>query len=646
MIGNVSRWLILLLLLGCNDAKVEPVLTPGTDPRTSMTAPVDLTLALEYGPGLPIAAGPLRLLAINLDDQSRIELELARGSLTDAPRFPIRLPEGPYQLTVFHDRRGNSTFEPCPFPPQPDGMLYADSVDNIHGIAQSIRVHEGDIHIVQIERHLCGPGNSSTGLSGVLKSPIGVDLSERAIFAQLSPYDESTLSPHTPPIQIPLAPNGFSDQIEFSFGELIPGDYLVTLYVDDDGNARPTPCGPRLGGGDRYLTPSKKITISPGERLDLDTIRLTEADGCLDTLTGLRGRIVLDPTLFEALAQLGFEDLAAMPLRIMLTGTNDDDVVAQAPLHLLPHRLDEVPFTITGLPLGMWRVTIWLDLDQDGVFTPCDGLPRGLDLAFHVRDTLSIEAARIVSMGSVSLTLETCGEAITALEGGLTIEHEEGPVGSGRPVRLELYPTDEGGERRSILLFKNHLMLVDDVLFGRVLDVPPGEYRGRIYLDFDRDGEYRSCIDDPYGDRATSPMFTIEIKSGQRLQLNPLHIENLGCAIPPASILPQIEAANEPGVDGASAALRLKISEQGGWHSEFVIDDVYQPHDESFISSQIQLAPGHYQLTAFLDADDDQILDECDSERPDPWRADSEVSLDVTTPTAQPLLFLEPSCWP
>jgi uncharacterized protein (DUF2141 family) len=252
---------------------------------------------------------------------------------------------------------------------------------------------------------------------------------------------------------------------------------------------------------------------------------------------------------------------------------------------------------------------------------------------------VTMHADELTDLGDIEL-IAHCDGPPTGLSGRIEVDIEEGPARSARPVRLALMPLDEG-ERRALPLFDAH-----DTLDGTPghfsRRVPPGRYRARIYVDTDRDGELRRCDTDPFGDRAASEPFDIEITPDTITRLDaPIPVRTLGCPLPAVTLAPRI-ALDALAADGPlPAAIELHLAETGGWTATYTLP--LAPDIAPLLAIDLApLAPGRYRLTAYVDGDADGELDPCDAPTPDPYQTRIEFTLDANNPTADPLLRPEP----
>ncbi|MCA9537614.1 MAG: hypothetical protein KC620_01925, partial [Myxococcales bacterium] len=511
-----------------------------------------------------------------------------------------------------------------------------------------------------LARSICGPGDAATGLSGQLIGPRGAALDGVPIFALFTPVEAlrqvaqqlEDARPRPTALRVPVLPAGLlGGRAGFDVGELVPGIYRVQFFADEDGDHAPTPCGPELGGGDRYVAEPIEVEVVAGVHAPLAAPIELRAGDCPDPLTGLRGTLALAPTLAEQWAAdpslVGPLGVLDGSVRLALVSPQGGvAVVNRTLLTGLSARPLPQPFTVTGVPPGIWRAQVFVDRDADGRFTRCSGWPAGLDAVFVQREEVRIRPGEVLDLGALVLERADCDdEPATGLRGALRLPAEAGAAGSGRAVRMELYPTDNRGERRGLLLFENHREATagdpDAVaVFNR--PVAPGAYRGVIFLDTDGDGAFTGCPLSPYGDRSAVETGPIEVVEGRLTDLGELTVAPLGCPVPPATLTPilsfdQVEWPRDVPLD-----LAMQVREAGGWSLEWSIGAV-EPLAELTLDS-LQLAPGRYEVTAFVDEDGDGQLDPCDADVPDRFVARTPLQLDEQMPAAQARLALQPAC--
>jgi uncharacterized protein (DUF2141 family) len=649
-----------LMFTACLWACADPPTSVQTDAALSPdAAPIErgFTLEVAFDSASPTVSGRLHLLAEPLDGPGQHIIDLAETT-GETTTFEIdALDPGHWRLTVFVDQDRDGHFDDCPYPATPNSPLIADTLDNHHA-RWTGTLAAGSTVTLTLERRLCGPGDATTGLSGTVILPDGIDAAPVPILLALDPVDHEA-----PALRLPLFPAGLDTQrTAFSIGELLAGAYRLTVFSDDDNDGHPSPCGPALGGGDRFAASYPEggggIVIEAGRRLPVE-LPLNLAAGCPDALTGLELDVALDAHLTEALiADRSLDDgtgVLAGPIWLGLIPPEGGPPVQTTQLFDAVAALPGAR-TITGLEPGLWSIAAWVDRDGDGQFGPCGGLAGGLDAVSGRADTVQI-ADGLVRALRIELRQGDCDLELGGLQGDLRVPLEAGPVGSGRAVRLDLF--DEVREDRlSVQLFEDHWRMPDTEgpeqlgRFARTAELPPGTYATVAYLDTDRDGRYTPC--DPvtgFGDRASSqpgdaaePNFeTLQIAPGHLAELGTVTLRDLACPIPDTTIAPTIVVLG--GRDEPAAALRLHIEEAGGWTDDLPLSDALTPlPGVEFTVPRRALPPGRYRLTAYLDTDDDQTLDPCESDPFDAWVGRIEIELSEQTPNQSPILTLEPAC--
>ncbi len=309
------------------------------------------------------------------------------------------------------------------------------------------------------------------------------------------------------------------------------------------------------------------------------------------------------------------------------------------------------PFVIAGLAPGRYDAALYLDGDADQVFSPCGGLNGGVDAVFEQRMAVEVAATGLTDLGEVRLQRSPdCAETDTEIRIRPDIELEEGAVGSGRPVRLELTPVDAQGERRSVLLFENHRDLDSrpagaDGAWHLAVQVRPGRYQARLFVDTDRNGVYRPCTEDPFGDRQAAMPMAVDFGEGPLVDFDRVHVLGHGCVVPDAAIGP--EFVLPPGVTAPPGLyLRFEITEAGGWMEAFPRREPVPSESLPYLQPPLKLAPGSYTLRAWLDATADGLFDTCDAPRPDRWLGTTTFTLDALNLAVRPRIELAPVCPP
>ena len=645
-----------------------------------------VTLVLDHAPlpTAPNAIGPLRFRAEPLTGGPAIDrpLEITRNIWPQEVQAND-LPPGRYTLTVYHDRAGDGVLDSCPFPPSPRDPERADDFDNV-AARLDVRVEDAARFEMRIERQICGPGDFSTGLKGQIEGP-GPDNSTLPIYLYLEPHPPAGLghaggvpeqddagvntgtatmmSAEPAALRIPLFPDGVVGVAEFDIGQLLPGRYRAVFFADADADRTPTPCSSGLGGADRFLAMIDDLQIEGGRRVAFEApVSLVQTPSCPDDLTGVSGEITLSPALAELIEgdatladPLG---LLGGPIRLAFIPAYDDGMTADS-VALFPNITalgTSSRFTVTGLEPGVWRIAAFIDRDDDARFGPCGGLHGGLDAVFHAIDEVRVDAGRVADLGLLELALASdCDTDLNGFRGTIMVGVEPGSRGSGRPVRLELYPETDSLDRLSLLLFENHWSLVDlttgsgeptrFTVAGEAL--PGGSYQARIFLDTNRDGMFSDCRDAPFGDRGWSQVFDVEITEGVVAEIGLREItvvDTAACPLPESGVEPTIVPpfGDRPFPEGA--ALRLAISEDGGWHDDLLLRSSVDDEAQAWHPPIQSLAPGHYRLTAYLDTAPDGMYGPCGTERPDRVAGVVHIVVDEADPVPRPEIALSLSC--
>lgn len=610
-------------------------------PDAGPSAPLRVAVSPRVAEAVP-AGLPLRYEAVSLDDGTR-----RAGALPIASSWPLEaeLPgvvRGTWRVTVFLDRDGDTFFDDCPFPPRAGDSEQAPALDTLSGQVVVRALPERVVEVL-VEQRICGPGAVSTGLSGLVALKDGEAVAG-PVMALLEPVGQSVEPGEArplPDLRITLRDGALDEALPFSLGEILPGRWRLTVFEDTDGDATPTPCDVQPGGGDRHVSLPVEVDVVAGQRVVVPEPVVLRALDCPAQLTGLRGEVSLaaglpaDPGLDGPLGPL------EGPLRLALFRSSGGEPVATTTLlaavdaRPLPHR-----FTVTGLPEGSWRLVAWIDRDGDGAFTPCGGL-TGIDATWLQREDVRVVAGEVRAVEPLALVRQPCDPASeTGLTGRILLPTEDGPVGSGRPVRARLVPRG-GGPERSLQLLDNHRAAAPSarVIASRL---PPGRYDLIVYLDSDQDGVFTDCRQAPYGDRAAVALDDVDIPEGRIVSLGTPTLSLLGCMVPHAELRPRV--VYDPAVVAEEGPLRLIITERGGWREQRLLAPRSSPVLPEPLLEPLTLAPGEYQLEAWLDVDRDERLGGCGDAAEDPAVARLVLRLDAVTPEADPFLRLEPPC--
>jgi hypothetical protein len=428
-------------------------------------------------------------------------------------------------------------------------------------------------------------------------------------------------------------------------GELLPGKYDITIFADTDGDHSPSPCGPELGGGDSYSAQIQNVEVIAGQRRNIDTTLTLRPTGCPEIITGMRGHFAIEPelvngpqwsetgspwSLLEGAAYVHLvsidEDLPGLSWRLLPT-------VATRPFPQV--------FTVSGIPPGLWRLELFLDRDNDGRFVPCNGIPAGFDRVYVIKEDIRIRNGEVIDIGLLTLAATDCGhEPISGIRGLATAVAESGPQGSGRPVRLELYPLGSSSERLGFRMFDNHSKLpAEGARFSQ--DVPVGSYRGRFYLDTNRDGDFGECTIDPFADRSAGPPFVIDLSPGALVDIGVQEITPLGCPALLSSLTLNISPPPEVPVLNPDR-LRVLLREVGGWQDDQPLEVTVG--SEAWETAPLELPAGTYHITAYLDDDEDALFRPCDDADGESIFAEFMIDIDGTDPIRSVNLNLAVNC--
>lgn len=640
-----SSILALTLAGGC-----DPESRTGTDPPAVMRidAGVDAPYTLVVEPVLASVAPPEQPLTLIARDLSTGTIIVE--TLPIARAWPLEvelegLGRGIWAVQVFVDDDEDGVFDACPFPPRATDPENLDAVDDFSG-ESVLRVVPGGRGTVAVERRICGPGAPQTGLRGVVSPPDGAAIAGPImVFLAPQPGADDVGAP-SPALRVVLHDGVLAEPVEFSIGQLAPGTYAVTAFADADADATPSPCesaeSTRIGGADTHLALTRTITVEAGARPSLGEPLVLLPRTCPEPLTGLTGVVSLPPDLpadpdFDGpLGPVsGALRLAWFP-SINAEAVANTAILAAIDARPLPHT-----FTVTGVPDGVWRMVAWIDRDRDGSFTPCGGL-AGIDATWAQVEDVQVIDGQIGALEPIVLQRNPCDAAAeTGLTGTLTVDVEPGAVGSGRPVRAELIPLN-GDPPRSLQLADNHTALPPD---GRFIasGIPAGRYDVVVYVDTDRDGRLISCRQAEYGDRAIARRDAVTVEAGRITALGEVAVQSEACDVPRAELRPQFDFSDRipPGV---VADLRFNVRERGGWEIERRLRTAVSPSVGTLFTESIDLAPGEFRLTAWLDTVANGVFDDCDAPEPDRVVARLDLTLDENAAVRSPVFVMDLAC--
>lgn len=590
---------------------------------------------------LPPLGRPLVLIARNLDTGEVVMQVLA--PVLNWPHVVTlsELARGRWAFAAFIDRDADRVFDDCPFPPAPIDSEHLDTLDSFSGEA-ILRVVPGGRGTLRVEQRICGPGTRATGLRGSVEPPEGGSV-DGPINLILEPArDADRLGDPAPPVRLNLRQGALSAALGFEIGELSPGRYTVTAFADADGDATPSPCSSGLGGADRFVSASQSINIPADQRVSLAEPLVLRAAECPEALTGLVGQISLEPDLPADPAFDGPLGPVSGQVHLAWFPSANAEPVAKAPIlssvaaRPLPHA-----FTVTGVPPGLWRMVAWIDRDRDGSFTPCGGL-TGIDTTWTQVEDVQVVEGVLSPLEPLVLTRHPCdANAETGLTGTLAVDLESGAVGSGRPVRAELIPLSNEAPR-SLQLADNHTALSPD---GRFIaaGIPAGRYDVIVYLDTDRDGRLISCRQAEFADRAIARRDAVTIEGGRITDLGEVAVQSEGCDTPRAEIRPQFNFS-ERIPDDIEADLRVIVQERGGWRIERRLRTRVDPSVGTLFTESLDLAPGEFRVTAWLDTNGNGAFDDCGAESEDAVVARLDLTLDEGAAVRSPIFEMDLAC--
>jgi len=588
-------------------------------------------------------SGPYRLQIreVNTDVVKDLEAALFIDQWPHDIQVPLDL-SGRYQVTAYLDANNDGTLNDCPFPPAILDTEAADDFDNIQGEATFSFPIQRQPKIT-LHRHICGPGQIETGLQGRMEGLS--DIESVSIKALIEKVPEPQVTDELP-LRVSLLPYPMEDPTTFGFsiGELLPGNYSITIFMDNDEDNSPTPCSSRGGGADRGLASASNVVVQDGQRVIIEEPFVFTDLECPDELTGFTGEIRLGPTVNPLTASANaLTNEVNGELWIQLVRSDGSETPTQ--LKILPTikgRPNPLRYTVTGLEPGLWNITAFLDRDDSNDFSPCNVVSGGLDVITGRLESIRVREKAITDVDTVDLNALECGdESLSGIRGEITVERESGPLGSGRPILMRIYGEEEQIQQ-TLFLFENHSRVSGN--FDRfVQKLSPGSYTADIFVDTNSNGVYEPCTEDIYGDRYRSERIPIELTAGSLLDLGRIDLsprnecssaeQNINLAL---TIDPEV-------VPERPNALNIWVRESGGWGMTSSIESWTEMENE-WIVQYGRLPPGRYTFSVYSDDDGNGSLTTCNVENPDRYFAEFELSLRADSPFITPVVPLEAQC--
>jgi hypothetical protein len=608
---------------------------PNLENRTRIDASIVSTMRLNLDLGEPslrnTSSGPYQIevreretdalittLTIPFNDTWPLEVEISAELV------------GRYTVSAFLDREADNEFDDCPFPRSQIDTERADFFDNVQGII-SVSFPSESPQFLVMRRRICGPGPIDTGVSGRIE---GLDPEERAEFKLKATELNSGLTLRTTVNEYTDLESG---ETRFQLTELLPGNYNLVFFLDNDNDNSPTPCSAQYGGADRAVVELNNVAILANSITELpEPVSIIRGD-CPALLTGLASTITLGSSLnLMGLEGDRAEKLLHGGLWVRFTPTSGDrDMINIPVLETLIGRPEPFEFTVTGVEPGLWHITAYLDRDEDRIFSPCNTVNAGLDAVSGRAESIRIRNSEIVVSEPINLKLLDCGQMdLSAIRGRVTTLSESGPIGSGRPLILEIENQGSVQARQSITLFEAHNQLNQrGATF--VKQLAPGRYSGRLFVDTTRDATYTSCDSDTYGDRYLGQNINFEVLSDSVTELGDFELTpDTECNSGLRSVTLEIVAPTN--LSMPIEQLSLYVEEVGSWAESFNIDSWEEIMGVWHLPSQ-ELPPGQYMFTLYSDDDANGEFSPCSTVGSDRYSATFSVvvPVDRAPPTAR-----------
>jgi len=365
-------------------------------------------------------------------------------------------------------------------------------------------------------------------------------------------------------------------------------------------------------------------------------VDLTKAD-CPEQLSGIAGTIEigasLDPALLGSTTPTKLLE-GALWVRLV-PSTGEGDVINVPVVETIIGRPLPLRYTVTGVDPGLWHVTAYLDRDEDTNFSPCNIVSGGLDAVSGRVESVRARLDEIIESDRILLNLLECGQnELSAVRGQMAVHQEEGPVGSGRPVILEVKRTGEPSEPQYVTLFENHTY-IEGSGGTFIKQLSPGQYSGKFFVDTTRDSIYTECLETRFGDRYLSESFEFELGSDNITDLGQFVLSPNAC--PPFEQPIRLEIIPDESLQMLPPRqLSIRVRESGGWSETTRLGD-WEEDDGAWIPEFRPLPPGQYQFTVYTDEDENGEYSPCPDRGGDRFTAEFalEVRADRGPPAAR-----------
>ena len=539
------------------------------------------------------------------------------------------LERGTYMVRVFIEGQLSPTsgglpeYTPCPSPfSLRDPLTYLNvdpGVSEWRGL-----LNRDDLISLQIRRVSCGPGDRSTSISGVIESPVQ---NPPPLFLYLRPIIDgrglSSVGPLTFPLHLVRADSSqsltpelndermspedeqiklneskeedaevFSNEEEgkkdtalFSFivTQIPQGTYDVSIFSDEDQNARPTPCDISLGiGADRWRGEGEVLEIERGEQSNSSRalilqqidecdllINVSESEDDLQNRAGAEGgavneigegltsqkggarapffgQIDLTPDLLDQL----YLSRGKIWISTHNRNLNPRQFIKGVPLFNVQEALlSEGRFTVHLPPeanIDMYPVALWIENGNDQRLIPCDDSSdsgtdvywwegTSLDLIpFVLRSSLYREENEgehpLIFLDNPLSLLKRCQAPEAVVSGHLQLNFNSELYWFTRPLILVLENIFTGEIRQSMIRYLSSDLISERLYFER--RIKPGSYTYFSYIDHDDNGEHTPChpriLGDPF---KTTSDGLISIRPGEYVDLGDISLSLSQCEV-------------------------------------------------------------------------------------------------------------------
>jgi hypothetical protein len=598
---QVSSLLLILICFSC-ESKGSKTLTFQEAKENEEWSASEYLLTLDITPLIPKSLELNQPLGVEIiAHESKLLIESLWLPLGETTHILPKITEGEYFIRVFSEgqvrpEEGVSpSWTPCPRPFSSRDPLTKSNVDLMVGTWEG-RVNRDQSINIELRQVTCGPGDLTTTLSGDLFVPTSV---EGALYLHLNPTVDSNRSVPPDPLTFPLdlfesvetegmrgdlleieggREEGRSNdrRLSFTLSQLPQGSFEITVFTDDDGDARPTPCQLERGvGADLWRADGGEVTIERGDQVTLDRpITLKRGVQCDRLLNDGYEPLEPDEPLLEETPHQ--RDYIAVSGQLELTSALLDGLYLSdarvwfsysrqigAPHHfnrgkplfslaeamlsrgrftlLIPR--DELLTNDETEPLDIsddlstldltqhaLDIAFWVERGGDGALIPCDDpIDPGPDLVWWEGDLSALDIFTLDQpLTPVPLTLlDRCPPAEGTLLGRALLPEQTLERWSTRSLILSLEDLFTGETRQSVIAEIDSAQESQRLYFER--RIPRGSYAYTLFLDQDENRILSPCGPSQLGDLWVSPEGVVSIGASGVSPLLEVQLSSVNC---------------------------------------------------------------------------------------------------------------------